>query len=500
MDTYEQIINGGHRTEADSLSPWFDATLRAQIEEGRFPSADEVRQTGAAIVDRLRRYREENGLSTAVVGMSGGVDSSLTAALLKSAGWRVVGPTLPINQNPEETEKGVEACEALGVEHVHLDLSEVHGQLVAAMATLDEGFDTREDEASRTRRGNLAARLRMSALYDQAHRHGGIVVSTDNFSERGAGFWTLHGDVGDLSPVQALLKSWEVPFLAREYGVPERIYKSKPTDGLGIGGGDEAQIGVSYLQWDISVFALLDALVQSPETSLDDLLAGFDFGGDEGARDAVAHVAGRIGRTWFKRLSPIEFDHPTASRFGPFEALESRLFRPASVRSPDEALVKWSADISELAAALAGHLAEGGHRLVVAESCTAGLLGAAVAAAPGSSTFLEGTILAYTPDLKTDLLGVSAATLEAHTPYSAPVAEEMARGALDRSPGADIALATTGVGGPDADQGVPPGRVFVSLLARGGEPRTREFDFSGAPQEVLAGTVRAALLGARGID
>ena len=329
METYDRIINGGHRTEADSLSPWFDATLRDQIAEGRFASADDVRAAGHAIVDRLRRYREENGLSTAVVGMSGGVDSSLTAALLKVAGWRVVGPTLPINQNPEETEKGVEACEALGVEHVHLDLTEAHSHVVDAMSTLDHGFGERDGEAARTRRGNLAARLRMSALYDQAHRHGGIVVSTDNFSERGAGFWTLHGDVGDLSPLQGMLKSWEVPFLAREYGVPERIYKSKPTDGLGIGGGDEAQIGVSYLQWDISVFALLDELLRHPEASLDDLIGGLDFGGDEAARDAVEHVAHRTARTWFKRLSPIEFDHPTRSRFGPFEALE---FAPLPAR------------------------------------------------------------------------------------------------------------------------------------------------------------------------
>ena len=161
--------------------------------------------------------------------------------------------------------------------------------------------------------------------------------------------------------------------------------------------------------------------------------------------------------------------------------------------------MKWSADISELASALADHLAKEEHRLVVAESCTAGLLGAAVAAAPGSSTILEGTILAYTSELKTDLLNVSASTLETHTPYCARVAEDMARGALDRAPAANIALSTTGVGGPDSDQGVPAGRVFICLLVRGGESRTRQLDLSGSPQEVLAGTVRAALLEARAI-
>ena len=499
MDIFDEIISGGHRTEAERLSPWFEARLRAQIDAGRFPSPASLREAGRALVERLRDYRKESGISVAVVGMSGGVDSALTAALLKDAGWRVIGATLPVNQDPEETEKGSEACAALGLEQVHLDLSQAHGHVVAALDTLDAGLAGRDDAAARTRRGNLAARLRMSALYDQAHRHGGIVVSTDNFSERGAGFWTLHGDVGDLAPLQALLKSWEVPFLARAYGVPERIYRSRPTDGLGIGGGDEEQIGVSYLQWDVAVFALLEAAIAQPQTSRDGLLAALEFGGDDAAREAVAHVADRIGATWFKRVSPIEFDHPHGARFGPFDALEARLFRPASVRSPDDALVKWSADISELAAGLAGALSEGGQRLVVAESCTAGLLGAALAAAPGSSGFLEGTILAYTPDLKTDLLGVSAATLKAHTPYSAEVAEEMAAGALGCAPAADMALATTGVGGPDDDQGVPAGRVYVTVQRRGGDPVTRRLDLSGRPQEVLAGAVRGALLQARAL-
>lgn len=494
MTTYEQILGGGHRTSSDRLSPWFERRLRDQIEAGWFPSPEMVRETGEAIVDRLVRYRQDCDLSTAVVGMSGGVDSALTAAMLKAAGWSVVGVTLPINQNPEETEKGIDACEALGLEHLHLDLTEAHGHLVSAMATLDPDIDGGDDLAHRTRRGNLAARLRMSALYDQAHRHGGIVVSTDNFSERGAGFWTLHGDVGDLSPVQSLLKSWEVPFLAREYGVPERIWRSKPTDGLGIGGGDEAQIGTSYLEWDIAVFALLEAMIHQPETNLYDLLEGLGTEDDPKAAEALETVTRKIGGSWFKRMAPIEFDHPKQSRFGPFDALEVRLFRPASARSADEALVQWSSDISRLAERAVADLASRQKKLVTAESCTSGLLGAALAAAPGSSSALDGTILAYSSPLKSSLLGVSEETLQRFTPYSSEVAQEMARGALDRAPGAHVGLSVTGVGGPDADQGVPAGRIYICVARRDRDPSVTQLDLTGAPQEVLAGAIRAALL------
>jgi NAD+ synthetase len=135
----------------------------------------------------------------------------------------------------------------------------------------------------------------MVTLYDQAHRWGGVVASTDNFSELGAGFWTLHGDVGDLAPVQALLKSWEVPWMAREYGVPERTWRALPTDGLGIGAGDEAQIGATYLEWDIVVFAVIEALRANPDLTADDLPEVLEVGEDPVAARAVDAVRAGCG-------------------------------------------------------------------------------------------------------------------------------------------------------------------------------------------------------------
>ena len=62
----------------------------------------------------------------------------------------------------------------------------------------------------------------------------------------------------DLSPIQGLYKSWEVPTMARMAGVPESVYTAKPTDGLGIDAGDEAQFGCSYLEWDIMLMCQLE--------------------------------------------------------------------------------------------------------------------------------------------------------------------------------------------------------------------------------------------------
>lgn len=492
MTLLDSILDLSRQARRGTLSPWFDRTLRRQVESGLFLPEPELESVGRTLVGEAAAYREQAGVSTAVLGMSGGVDSALTAALLKRAGWRVIGFTLPIEQNPEETERGIEACGALGIEHLHLDLSESYRRFVAELGGLDERIASGDDERLRTRRGNVRARLRMVTLYDQAHRFGGVVASTDNFSELGAGFWTLHGDVGDLAPVQSLVKSWEVPWMARAYGVPERTWRAKPTDGLGIGGGDEAQIGVSYLEWDVMVFALLETLSQHPGLGADDLADLLEIGDDGHARAALDTVLRRLRGTWHKRVNPIRLDHPAAERYDALDALDARLFRPAVLRA-DEALSRFSGELQDLANRLAEALKASERRLVTAESCTAGLLAACVAGAPGSSGVLEGSFVTYCSSLKSDALGVPAEMIREKTPYHPEVARQMAAGALDRAPCASLALSVTGVGGPGPHEGKPAGLVYVGAALRGAEPVAEEHRFSGHPKQVLAAAIRAAL-------
>jgi NAD+ synthetase len=480
------------RQSALGLSPWFDRRLDEQIERGVFLPEPELERAADKLMQELVDYRTQAGVGTAVLGMSGGVDSALTAALLKRAGWRVVGFTLPIMQDPIETERGVEACQALGLEHEHVDLSDQYRAMVEGLGTLDAEIVGGDDPPHRIRRGNMRARLRMITLYDQAHRHGGLVASTDNFSELAAGFWTLHGDVGDLAPVQSLLKSWEVPWMARHSGVPERTWRAKPTDGLGISSGDEAQIGATYLEFDILVMEMIAALHRRPGLNLDALEDELGFGADEHARGAFSGALHRLRTTWYKRVNPITLDHPTVDRFVPLDALDARLFRPAVLRA-DEALSRFGGDLPDLAHQLVEALKQNDLRLVTAESCTAGLLAACVAEAPGSSAVLEGSITTYCSAMKTDVLGVSADLLDQQTPYCADVAKSMAAGALDRVPGASLALSITGVAGPGPDQDKPAGLVFIGCARRGGEPQAEEHTFEGRPSDVLAAAVAAAL-------
>ena len=251
MDIKQELIRYNTRNGVEPvLSPWFSSMLDKQMQLGIFCDSDRIERIRDGLVAELKRYKDKYKISNVVIGMSGGIDSALVAALFKASGWTVTGLTLPIHQNKEETKRGISACKALGITHEQIDLSKAYDDL---MPRLDEfhlqnipGYSVPgqktplDSKASKIRKGNIRARLRMITLYNRASQLNGLVGSTDNFSELAAGFWTLHGDVGDIAPIQSLSKSWEVPALAELMGVPAQIISATPTDGLGVDAGDEA--------------------------------------------------------------------------------------------------------------------------------------------------------------------------------------------------------------------------------------------------------------------
>lgn len=270
--------------------------------------ADNIVELRDGLVSDLVDYKDEFNIETVVLGMSGGIDSALTASLFRDAGYKVIGITLPVEQNPEETNRGVEACEALGIEHLQVDLTEVYRFMCKTVSHIDANlprFDYDQEVDTKIRRGNIRARLRMNTLYNIASLHKGFVASTDNFSELAAGFWTLHGDVGDVAPIQSLSKSWEVPAMAELQGVPESIILAKPTDGLGVANGDEDQFGCSYLEFDIALFGELHGLVNY---NLNGTVSD-DY--SERMRDVYNIVRSRVGSTVYKRFNPSNLNHPT---------------------------------------------------------------------------------------------------------------------------------------------------------------------------------------------
>ena len=133
-------------------------------------------------------------------------------------------------------------------------------------------------------------------------------------------------------------------------------------------------------------------------------------------------------------------------------------------------------------------------KIAVAESCTGGMLAAALTDLPGSSATFERGFVTYSNAAKTELLGVSADTLARHGAVSEPVAKEMARGALERSDG-DIALSITGIAGPGGSDHKPEGRVCFGLAISGGAVTSETIDFGARGREAVRIAARDHAMG-----
>jgi PncC family amidohydrolase len=148
-------------------------------------------------------------------------------------------------------------------------------------------------------------------------------------------------------------------------------------------------------------------------------------------------------------------------------------------------------DVEALAARCLAALRQRGSTLATAESVTAGLVAATVAAVPGASAVLRGGLVAYATDVKTGLLGVDADVVARYGVVSARCAEAMAVRARELLQ-ATWAVATTGVAGPDRQEGKPPGTVFVGV-AGPGVVRAEALALSGDRQGIRDATVAEVL-------
>jgi len=156
-------------------------------------------------------------------------------------------------------------------------------------------------------------------------------------------------------------------------------------------------------------------------------------------------------------------------------------------------------ELYELAARVGQKLRAAERRVVTAESCTGGWVAKALTDIPGSSQWFECGYVTYSNAAKARDLGVAAATLESFGAVSEQTVREMAEGAL-RVSGANVALAVTGIAGPDGGTpGKPVGTVWIGWKRRGGYARAELFHFGGDREAVRRQTVAAALEGVRRI-
>lgn len=210
-------------------------------------------ETAQGLVAWLRRQAEAAGARGAVVGLSGGIDSAVTAALCRLAfPGRVLGVIMPCHSDPRDAEDALLVARRFDIPVRTVVLDAPYDALLQALgAEAGAGGDAgggegEEAGAARLARANLKPRLRMAVLYYFANLLRYLVVGTGNRSELYAGYFTKYGDGGvDVLPLGHLVKG-EVRELARHLGVPEPVIAKPPSAGLWEGQTDEGEMGLSY--------------------------------------------------------------------------------------------------------------------------------------------------------------------------------------------------------------------------------------------------------------
>lgn len=200
----------------------------------------DAKKVSEDIAQWIRDWFEANGKDcNAIVGISGGKDSSVAAALcVKALGReRVIGVLMP-NGSQHDIDMAKLLVEHLGIEHYTVNIKNAYDGLLTAVA--QELGDVSRDTTI-----NLAPRLRMAALYAVGQSRNGRVANTCNLSEDWVGYSTRYGDsAGDFSPLSMLCVR-EVKALGRELGLPECLVEKVPIDGL-CGQTDEEKLGFTY--------------------------------------------------------------------------------------------------------------------------------------------------------------------------------------------------------------------------------------------------------------
>ncbi len=190
----------------------------------------------------------------AVIGLSGGIDSTLTAYLAVEAlgSENVLGLLLPENgiTSQQDIADAMEVVEILGIGHKVIEISPV----LHSFSKIIPDFD----KTALPAKGNLKARTRMCILYYHANLMHRMVIGTGNRTELLLGYFTKYGDGGvDIEPIGSLYKT-QVRGLARFMEIPARIIDKTPTAGLWKGQTDEGELGVTYEIADRILFMLVD--------------------------------------------------------------------------------------------------------------------------------------------------------------------------------------------------------------------------------------------------
>jgi len=233
------------------------------------------------IRDELAKF----GFKKGILGLSGGLDSSVCAALAARAlgPANVLGLIMPCGDAfPADVRDAERVGRALGIRTKTIDI-----------APQVEAYFTAHRTKNRRLRGNKMARERMSILYDYSAREKALILGTSNKTELLIGYGTIHGDMAcAINPMGDLYKT-QVRQLARHLGLPASMIRKAPTAGLWPGQTDETEIGLTYAELD----EILENIVEKGKSAADLVKTGFKPA-------AVRRVREMIRCSEFKRKMP----------------------------------------------------------------------------------------------------------------------------------------------------------------------------------------------------
>lgn len=242
--------------------------------------------TRRLLVDFIRNEVRKFGFNRVVLGLSGGIDSALSATLAAEAlgPENVVGIMLPYKTSSPESEGHARLLiEHLGIVYDIVDITPMAEPLFAHYGDM-----------SNLRRGNALARLRMVAVFDRSSAENALVLGTSNKTEYLLGYTTWYGDsAASIQPIGDLYKT-QIRALSRAVGVPQPIIDKKPSADLWPGQTDEQELGLSYDTVDQVLYLLVDERLD-PERVIG---MGFDPA-------LVNRVVKSVRNMQFKRMTPI---------------------------------------------------------------------------------------------------------------------------------------------------------------------------------------------------
>lgn len=294
----------------------------------------------AAIRKHLKDYIVSNNLKSLVIGISGGIDSALCAALARPVcdelGIPLIGRSLPTRLNKGcEIDNAGKVGKAFCTDFKEVAIGTFANDLMVGLIEREEpgsigggmaDGDVERTRNQRVRRGNVIARVRMIYLYNIASLHGGMVLSTDNLTEYLLGFWTLHGDCGDFGMIQNVMKT-EVYEIARHIAAGLRA-------GGNVAGSIalEACIGCAVTDGLGVSTTSLDQLGATSYEEVDDVLVKHIVDKDPSVKDHP--VAKRHEKSRFKRDNP--HDIPRSVVFPIDDVKRSRLRETSTISPADQ--------------------------------------------------------------------------------------------------------------------------------------------------------------------